>query len=132
MAEIGAALGVLAEYGVSTHDFPVGRVNAPAVLLSYPERIDFHGTYGAPAGMNRITLPLVVVAGRVNEESASDLMGEFCSDQGEKSIVSIVERASYTTLDAVTVTSVDFDVVEIAGASYLAALFTLDVAVSRR
>jgi len=82
--------------------------------------------------MRRITLPLVVVAGRVNEESAADLLGEICADEGDKSIMEIVEGASFTALDVVTVTSVDFDVVEIAGASYIAALFTLDVAVSRR
>lgn len=116
--------------GISAFDYPVGKVNAPAAILSYPERIDYHGAY--QGGMVRITLPLVVVAGRANEESAADLLGELCATEGDKSIKEIVENASYAALDVVTVTSVDFDVVEIAGASYAAALFTLDVAVSRR
>ena len=116
--------------GINAFDYPVGRVNAPAVVLSYPERIDYHGAY--QGGMQRLTIPLVVVVARANEESAADLLGELCATEGDKSIMMIVENASYTALDAVTVTSVDFDVVEIAGASYVAALFTLDVAVSRR
>lgn len=131
MEEIDAVLSpALTAAGFSTFDYPVGKVVAPAAILSYPERIDYHGTY--QGGMRRITLPLVVVAGRQNEESAADLLGEICADEGDKSIVMIVEGQAYQSLDVVTVTSVDFDVVEIAGASYVAALFTLDIAVSRR
>lgn len=129
--ELNAALSPgLTAAGFNTFDYPVGRINAPATILSYPERIDYHNAY--QGGMARLTIPLVVVTGRTNEESAADLMGEVCATEGDKSIMMIVESASYTALDVVTVTSVDFDVVEIAGASYIAALFTLDVGVSRR
>lgn len=131
MAEISAALDpALKEAGFSNFDYPKGSITAPAALLGYPERMKPHNTYNN--GMWRITLPLIVVAGRVNEESAADLMGEICSDVGEKSITMIVEGASYTTLDAVTVEQIDFDVVDVAAVSYIAAMFTLDIAVSRR
>lgn len=130
MEELGSALEPgLTAAGFDTFDHPPGKVSGASALLSMPERIDYHGTYG-PSGMRRLTIPLIVAVPRNDAEQASDLLGECCATEGDKSIVMIVENASYTTLDAVTVTSVDFDVVEIAGASYLAALFTLDVAVS--
>lgn len=129
MEELDAALSPgLTAAGFDTFDHPPGKVSGPSAILSYPERIDYHAAY--QRGMIRLTIPLVVVVPRNNDEQASDVLGECCATTGDKSIMMIVENAGYTTLDAVTVTSVDFDVVEIAGASYLAALFTLDVAVS--
>ena len=130
MQELDAVLAPAFEAaGFTTFDSPPGTVTGPAVVISYPERIDYHGTYG-PSGMRRLTIPLVVAVPRNNDQEAADLLGECCATEGDRSIPMIVEGAEYTTLDDVTVTSVDFDVVEIAGASYMAALFTLDVAVS--
>jgi len=105
--------------------YPEAALSPPGAVVLYPERIAFDETY--QRGMDRITLPVLLVVGKVSDRSARDQIGAYCDGSGAASVKQVVESGTYTAFDVVTVTSVDFDVVTLAGTDYLAANFTLDI-----
>lgn len=112
--------------GLRCFAYPQPSITPPAAILSYPDRYAFDETY--QRGMDRITLPLVVVVGKPSDRSARDQIGAYCDGSGSSSIKAVIEAGTYTAFDVVTVTGVTFDVVSIAGTDYLAAIFDLDIA----
>lgn len=112
--------------GLRVHAHPPGKVTPPAAVVAYPEAYTYDATYGR--GMDRLTLPLVVVVGKATDRSARDDLGAYVDGSGSRSVKTVLESGTYTVFDTVTVTSVDFDVVTIGGTDYLAALFDLDIA----
>jgi len=109
-----------------THAFPPGRVSPDAAIVSYPERIDFDQTYGR--GMDTMVLPVVLVVGKVSDRAARDKLAAYCKGTGASSVKAVLESGTYTAFDVVQVADVEFDVVTIEGADYMAALFTLKIA----
>lgn len=112
--------------GLRCHPYPPGSVTPPAGIVSYPERIDFDETYGR--GMDRMSLPLVLVVGKVSDRAARDALGAYCNGSGAKSVKAVLESGTYTAFDSLRVASIEFDVVSIGGVDYMAGLFTLDIA----
>jgi hypothetical protein len=123
MDELAARLDTIT--GLRVHAQPVGRVTPPAAVLSYPERIEFDATYRR--GGDRMSLPLVVVVGRPVDPSTREALGAYCDGTGARSVKAVLESGTYTTLHELTVTTVDFDAVSIAGVDLMAAMFTIDV-----
>ncbi len=111
--------------GLRCFGFPPHSLSPPAAIVSYPDKITFDETYGR--GMDRLTLPVVVVVGRVSDRSARDQLGAYCDGVGAASVKQVLESGAYTAFDTVRVTGADFDVVSIAGTDYMAALFDLDI-----
>ena len=124
MDEVAAKLDTIA--GLRCFAYPADAVQPPAAIVSYPETITFDETYGR--GMDRLTLPVVVVVGKPTDRSSRDALAAYCHGSGARSVKAVVEAGTYTAFDTVRVTSIEFDVVVIAGTDYLAALFDLDVA----
>ena len=123
MDEVAAALGTIT--GLRVHAHPPGQVHPPAAVVSYPETYTFDGTYGR--GMDRLTLPVVVVVGKASDRGARDALAAYADGSGARSVKAVVEAGTYTACDTAVVTGAEFDVVTIGGQDYLAALFTVDI-----
>jgi len=112
--------------GLRVHNYPVGSVTPPAAVVSYPEDYTYDGTYGR--GMDRMTLPVVLVVGKASERTARDRLAIYVNGSGASSVKAVLESGAYTAFDEVRVMSADFDVVRIAATDYIAAVFDLDIA----
>lgn len=112
--------------GLRCFAYPPDAVAPPAAIVSYPEEIVFDETYGR--GMDRMSLPVVVVVGKVSDRATRDTIAAYTSGSGSSSVKAVLEAGTYSAFHTIRVESVEFDVVSIAGTEYLAALFTLDIA----
>jgi hypothetical protein len=124
MDEVAVRLDTIA--GLRVWAWPPGSVTPPAAVVSYPETYTFDETYGR--GMDRITLPVVVVVGVPTERQTRDLLGQYCDGSGAASLKAVLESGTYTAFDTIRVVDIDFDTVTIGGVEHVAALFTLDIA----
>ena len=94
-------------------------------MVSYPDEYIPHRTYNR--GMDTMTLPVVVVVGRVSERGARDLLSDFVDGAGASSVIAVLESGTYTAFHELTVSKIDFDVVRIGETDYIAALFDCDI-----
>jgi hypothetical protein len=124
MAQVALQLDTIGELRV--YDSPPGALLPPAVVVSYPDRYDYDATYDR--GLDRLTLPVVVVVGKPTERSTRELLAAYADGSGPRSVKAVVEAGAYTAFDSARVASVEFDVVTIGGTDYMAALFDLDIA----
>jgi hypothetical protein len=123
MDQVAARLDTIE--GLRVHAHPPGRVVPPAAVVSYPDTLEFDATYGR--GMDRMTLPVVLVVGRAVDRAARDELAAYCNGAGQRSIKGVLESGAYTAFDTIRVQDIDFDVVTIAAIDYIAALLTLDI-----
>jgi hypothetical protein len=112
--------------GLRCFGYPPGTVSPPAAIVSYPDHLTFDETYGR--GMDRLTLPVVVVVGRPTDRSTRDRLTAYCDGSGTSSVKAVLESGTYTAFDVIRVTGIEFDTVSIAAVDYLAAIFDLDIA----
>lgn len=112
--------------GLRAYSWPVSPISPPAAYFAYPEQVTFDETYGR--GMDRITLPLVVVAGKADAQSTRDRLAAWCDGSGATSVKAVIEAGTASAFDTVRATGVEFEPVTIAGTDYAAAIFTLDIA----
>jgi hypothetical protein len=102
------------------------QINPPAALVTLPDSVKFHQTYGA--GTTRIDdmMVLVIVGKPESRTSVKELM-PYVAETGAKSIKAVLEGYTWTALEVMTVLSADFDVVTFKDQPYLAAMFHLDI-----
>jgi len=126
MDEVAARLITIT--GLRVFAYPPDSVVPPAAIVSYPDEIEPHGTYAR--GMAKIRLPVVVVVGKVTDRGTRALIAGYVATSGAASVVAVLESTAtpYVAFDTLTVASVEFDVVQIAENTYLAALFDLEIA----
>jgi hypothetical protein len=124
MTEVAAQLDTIT--GLRAFAFPPDNVSPPAAFPLWPSTIEFDGTY--LRGMDRVTLPVLVVVGRVSDRAAFKELAAYASGAGARSVKAVAELGSYTAFDMLRVTDVEFDVVTIAGVDYMAAEFHMDIA----
>jgi hypothetical protein len=124
MDELAASLDTIA--GLRVFAYPPAKVTPPAAIVTYPDELIFDATYGR--GMDRITLPIIVVVGKASDRAARDVLTAYCAGAGASSVKAVIEGGTYTAFHTVRVTRAEFDVVRIAGADYIAGMFDLDVA----
>jgi len=124
MEAVGDRLDTIAGLRVFPH--PTDALTPPAAVVSVPDEIVYDETYGR--GMDRITLPLVVVVGKAFDRAAMTNLAAYADGSGAKSVKAVLESGSYTAFDTVRVMRAEFDVVRIASSDYLAAMFDLDIA----
>lgn len=98
---------------------------AGIVLNPSPGDIRYDQTYGR--GMDRLTLPVLIVAGRASERSAQRAIRAYLNGSGPRSVKAALETGEYTSLHTICVTTSGVDGVAFAGTEYLAALFDLDI-----
>lgn len=123
MDEVGDRLDLID--GLRVFRYPPPKIVPPAAVVSYPDTLTFDETYGR--GMDRMTLPVVLVVGKVSDRTTRDRLGVYCHGSGPNSVKRVLESGTNTAFDSVRVMSVEFDVVTIAGTDYMAAMFDLDI-----
>ena len=92
-------------------EYPAGSVTPPAAVVSYPDVYIPHRTYNR--GMDTMTLPVVVVVGRVSERGARDLLSDFVDGAGASSVIAVLESGTYTAFHELTVSKIHFDASEL-------------------
>lgn len=124
MDQVATQLDTITGLRVFAH--PPGTVVPPAAVVSYPETYTFDETYGR--GMDRLTLPVVVVVGKPTERSTRDRLAAYCDGSGSSSVKAVLESGAYSAFHMLRVVDIEFDAVTIGGTDYMAALFTVDIA----
>lgn len=97
----------------------------PGFYLSYPEKLDPHGTYHR--GMARMNLQLMILVGPPGGRQTLELLRVWAND-GPTGVLHVLESGTYTAFHDITVTEISFDAVEKSGIKYAAVFFDLDVA----
>lgn len=128
MTEIGDRAGTVRPLRV--HPYEADEITVPACLVSLPGLINYQTTYGP--GFVSLTLEVTVLVSRVDDRIRLDEIAPYGDSTGERSIRRVLETGTYTAFDALTVMSSRFQIVEIAGDSYLACIFTVEVIGSGR
>lgn len=123
MNEVGAQLDTIT--GLRVWDYPPNKITPPAAIVAYPDTLDFDATYGR--GSDRLTLPVLVVVGKVSDRASRRQLATYCDGAGASSIKAVLEAGTYTAFDSIRVMRIDFDAVTIAGVDYAAALFDVDI-----
>jgi hypothetical protein len=124
MDQVATAIDTITGLRVSA--YPAGEITPPAAIVSYPESVTFDATYGR--GMDRMSLPVVVLIGVPNDRQTRDLLTAYCAGSGASSVKAAIESGSYTALHTIRVEGIDFDVHRVGATDYMAALFTCDIA----
>lgn len=126
MDELGTQLETID--GLRVYRYPPDNVQVPAAVLDLPSSIQFDQTYGR--GMDRLTLALDVLVGRVHDRSTRGLILPYFDGSGDRSIKQVTEAGTYTAFDSIRVDAADdpFAVWTFAAVEYLAGSFTLDIA----
>lgn len=113
--------------GLRVYEWPVGKVDGPACVVSYPDdEIDYYRAY--QHGTVKISgLPVIIVYPRPNELATRKALLGWCATNGTNSVRRILDHGKWASCDDVTVTSCTFDRVELGGVDYMAAMFKLDI-----
>lgn len=124
MDQVAAQLDTIAD--LRCFGYPPDSVSPPAAWPTYPEDYTYDETYGR--GMDRMTLGVMVVVGKITDRSSRDELAAYVNGSGAKSVKAVLEAGTYTALHTLRVASAEFDVVRIAATDYIAARFDLDIA----
>ncbi len=125
MQELADRLDTIA--GLRVHAYPPDKITPPAAVVTYPDGIDYDSAYAR--GADRLTVPVVLLVGRVSARASRADIARFADGSGTASVKAVLEAAApaYTKFDSVRVVRAVFNVIAVAGTEYLAATFTLDV-----
>jgi len=123
MDQIGDRLDTIADLNVFR--YPPDRVEPPAVIIGYPEEYGFDEAFAR--GLDRLTLPVRVVEGKVSVRATRDRLALYVNGTGARSFKQVIESGTYTAFSTVRGTGWAFDVASIAGTDYQAAVLTLDI-----
>lgn len=115
--------------GLRCFGYPPDKITPPAAIVTYPEDYTYDAAYGR--GMDRLTVPVVVVVGKVSDRQAVKDLGKYADGSGAASVKAVLDAKTtahgWTKCGEVVVKRAVFDLVTIAGSPYLAATFTLDI-----
>jgi hypothetical protein len=125
MTEVAAA-GASAE-GLTGRGFayPQDRINPPVWLVSLPDTMTPHSTYGR--GMSTMRLPCYFIVGKKQDRTSVKNLVAYLNGAGTKSLVTKIEGYAYTACDVVVVADIAVEVITVGTVDYLAAKFTLDI-----
>jgi hypothetical protein len=125
MTEVAQRLDTIPGLRVSDHW--VSDVVPPHAVIPGPEDYDYDATYGR--GVDRMTLLVIVFAGRMAEKATRGVLGGYADGSGDASFKQVLEtnNGSWSAFDSLRVTGVEFGVATVANQDYWAATFRLDV-----
>ena len=122
--ELSAALATIT--GLRVYPWAQRTLSPPGVVVSLPESIDYHGTAGT--GLKIVKdMAVILMVGQASARQELKDLGAYTASSGAKSIRAALESYPYTSCDSVTVKSVEFDEVSLAGVEFGGAKFTLDI-----
>jgi hypothetical protein len=129
MDQVALAFGEIT--GLNAYAWPKAKISPPAVVLTYPESVDYDQTYGR--GEDMITdLPVQVIIGRPTDRDTREKAAQYADGDGPASVKTYVEGYAYTACDDVQVVRAEFEVVSIGEIPYLAVTFSCNVTGSGR
>lgn len=104
--------------------FPPDTIDPPCGFV-----FDAESTYDAAyqRGMDTVTLSLTVLVARTPLRTAWSQIGAFASGSGAKSVKTVIEAGTYTSFDVVTVMSSTVVDAPMAGGTYKAVVFELEI-----
>lgn len=124
MDELAAAADTIT--GLRTFGYPPDSTPpVPSFIVSYPDTIEFDRTYGR--GSDAMTVPTVLLVGRVNDRAARTNLAKYLAGAGAQSVKAALQGHAYTSCDSVHVRRVAVDVVRMGTVDYLAATFTNEI-----
>lgn len=110
---------------IHAYDFWPERISTPAVFLGWPAVGTYDSTYSR--GMDEMTVPLLIVIGKVEARNAARQLSEYVDGGGPRSVKAAVESAPKTAWDVARVASWTSDVASVAGVRYLAVEFMINI-----
>jgi len=118
--------------GLRAYDFHPGTIHPPAAWPLYPTGINFDATYRGAAvrGMDRITVPVVVMVGAADDRRARSAMAPYVAGSGTKSVKRALETAApgeVAAFDDLYAGNAEFDFYTVGDVDYLIALFTCTI-----
>lgn len=123
MKEIGDAIDTIPM--LERFDFWVGKVPVPGFTVGLPEETVYDQTYGR--GSDTLTVPVVVLVGKVDNQSAARQLMAYMDGSGPRSFKAVLEAHSWTTCDDVMLASAEPGAYSSGGVALLGAEFMLTV-----
>lgn len=123
--QVAARLRLIPGLSGRVFAYPPDSLTPPAAVVAYPETYTYDTTYDR--GSDELTLPVVLVVGRVTDRSTRKQLTLYANGSGASSVKATLESGDYPAFDFVRVASVEFDAIKIAETDYMAALFTLEI-----
>jgi hypothetical protein len=123
MDELGVALDTVA--GLRVFPYSAAKVTPPAAMVVWPDPLDYDSTMAR--GMDRMTLPVVVLVGMLDARSSRDTLAQYLDGSGSHSIKAAVEAGAYAACDTVRVMSATVQAYTVAATTYLGVEFSVDV-----
>ncbi len=112
--------------GHNVFSYPVDSLSPPAGVIGYPESITYDETYQQGEMMFN-SLPVWLVTGRTDSESARNQASEWTDPQGANSVKRYLDVQNYSSCDDVQVGNATFDVFAVGGIEYLVVVFDVTV-----
>ena len=113
--------------GLNAFGAPPGSLTPPAAIVLNPDPGDlvYDATYGR--GMDRLTLPVVVVAGGLRDPAANESVRAYCDGTGPRSVKAVLQSGEYQSLHTIRVMTAGVDGLKWGGVDYIVALFDIDI-----
>lgn len=110
---------------LNTFAYPPDMAHPPAAIVVWPDEIRFDDTY--LRGKDSMTIPVLVIVGKVSDRSSMAELGDYASGSGSRSIKAVLEAGTYTAMNTVRVTRAEFIEITLAGVPYNGAWFEVDI-----
>ena len=123
MDDLGSALETIPDLRV----FPywADRVSPPAAVVTWPDPLTYDETM--TRGSDRMTVPIIVMVGKVDARSTRDAAGQYADGSGTHSVKAALESFTATAYDTVRVERAEFGVIIVAAVELLSITFYVDV-----
>lgn len=128
MDDLGEALKTIP--GLRVKPYTEARVMPPMAMVSLPRTYSYDATMDR--GSDDIEVPIVVMVGRIDAESARNALGPYVDPTGPDSIKAAVEAHKSTVWDIAHVIDAQFLVMSVSSVEYLTATFRVRVVGSGR
>jgi hypothetical protein len=123
MDAIADALGSIT--GLRAYGWPLESIAPPAVIVGYPESIDYDYTFGGTK--TEATFPAWLVVGRVSDRTARDTLSSYLSVGGASELKAELDGDLGGACDTARVVNAAPDYIDLAGVPYLAARLDIHV-----
>jgi hypothetical protein len=123
MDDLGEALKTIP--GLRVKPYNEQRVMAPMAMVSLPRVYRYDATFDR--GSDDIEVPIVVMVGRIDAESARNALGPYVDPTGPESVKHAIEHHPSTVWDIAHVMDVQFLVMSVSSLEYLTATFRVRV-----
>jgi hypothetical protein len=128
MDDLGEALKTIP--GLRVKPYTEQRIMAPMAMVSLPRVYRYDSTFDR--GSDDIEIPIVVMVGRIDAESARNQLGPYVDPTGPDSIKHAVETYKSLVWDIAHVMDAQFLVMAVSSVEYLTATFRVRVVGSGR